>query len=151
MKTSGMPALFGLALLFLLTVSIGCNGDLADPVTPLSNPVQSTHTSSPSSDDENAGTTGNDEIETSAMESIDIEILPCDVGTRSRAAALRVYSLTHFNMDVFSQERYQVRWYSFDGNTLSETNRLACVAGGTYFVDVIDKVTERAARATITL
>lgn len=151
MKNSGTSALFGLAVLFLITVSISCSGDLADPVTPVSNTTIATHDGTPAPNDETPGETGHDEIETSAMVSIDIEVLPCDVESRSRAAALRVYSLTNFNMEVFAQERYNVRWYSFDGATLSETNRLECVAGGTYFADVIDEVTERAARATITL
>lgn len=157
MKTSGSTSFLAMAVLFALSFCIGCSGGITEPVTPQVNtnqtPISNTNNDGSESDDENNGTndSGFDDIETTTMEEIAIDAVPCNPDSRSRASALMVYSLNSFNMDVFAQDRYDVRWYSFEGATLSETNRLECVAGGTFFVDIIDQHTQRTARATITL
>ncbi|MDX1407675.1 MAG: hypothetical protein R3330_06060, partial [Saprospiraceae bacterium] len=94
---------------------------------------------------------GSEEIENIAMREIAIDVLPCDPEGASRASALLVYSLTDNNLEVFSYDRYTVSWYGYDGSLLSEEYKLECVAGGNYFVHVLDDITGAEGRASISL
>ncbi|MDX1409820.1 MAG: hypothetical protein R3330_16840 [Saprospiraceae bacterium] len=68
----------------------------------------------------------------------------------------RVYHLTAIHPksatpDFYDSRRYEIRWYGGDGRTISESVTLECVAGGTYYVEVTDRVTNDRGRARVTL
>ncbi|MDX1479777.1 MAG: hypothetical protein R3301_18825 [Saprospiraceae bacterium] len=152
MKRSLSVTLRTLLPVCLIVCLFGCGDSLTDDVQPLT-------TSTVISDVAASGDAIAPEIfggrdgdpGSEAVTAIDIDVVPCSLNTRSRAFALLVYSHRDRNTEVFAQDRYTVLWYGYDGALLSDTNRLECVASGSYYVHVMDTVSGNEGRAAISL
>ena len=151
MKTLSSALSSAAILSFAILCSIGCNGL---PETQLVDPQASTiafenrNVKADIGEDTPARVIDNFD---NRMLDVQIKVLDCAENRASRGYALIAMHPELDDQDFYGRERFKVRWYGTDGRTISNDNRLDCVAGGIYYVDVIDINLRIAGRATVTL